>query len=78
MAFSISDNLMNSSAACERLLSPGPSLSEGNDISAWSDRVGEPKGTIPMATHRCTNGCCGSMCEECRRKERALTSLFRC
>src|SRR5574344_1598799 len=48
IAFSISLILMNSSAECERLDSPGPSLNEGNGISAWSDKVGEQKKLGPL------------------------------
>ena len=78
MASSISDSNIYSSAVCERDDFPGPILIEGNFISAWSDSVGEPKGTRPNSIARFTNGCSVSMCDEFRRKERALTSLFTC
>lgn len=47
---------MYSSAECEREESPGPSFREGNDIKAWSERVGDPKGFMPIATHCLTSG----------------------
>ena len=69
---------MYSSAVCERDDFPGPILTDGKRIKAWSERVGEPKGILPMATARFTNGWSASMCEELRRKERALASLLMC
>ena len=67
---------MNSSAVCERLDCPGPSFRDGNRMSAWSERVGDPNGVIPSSRHRLTNGCSVSIREELSRKERAFSSLF--
>ena len=63
-----------SSAECERLDCPGPSLNDGKDISAWSLRVGEPKGVSPSAMQRAISGWSLGICDECRRKEWAFTS----
>lgn len=51
---------------------------DGKDISAWSERVGEPKGVRPIATAFFTSGCSGETCEEPKRKERALASQAMC
>ena len=48
------------------------------NISAWSERVGEPKGVRPIATAFFTSGCSGETCEEPKRKERALASQAMC
>ena len=48
MPSSISFNMIYSSAVCEREERPGPIFTDGKDINAWSDRVGEPKGTHPI------------------------------
>lgn len=56
MAERISCGWMYSSAVCERDDSPGPSLNDGNGMSAWSESVGEPKGTRPSVMRRCING----------------------
>ncbi len=36
-------NMIYSSAVCERDERPGPIFTDGKDIKAWSDNVGEPK-----------------------------------
>ena len=56
MASSISLTMMNSSAVCERDDLPGPIFKDGKGISAWSERVGEPKGSFPSSMARCTIG----------------------
>ena len=60
-----------SSAVCERDERPGPIFTDGNGIKAWSDRVGDPKGTRPDLMAFCTKGCFSSIREELRRNERA-------
>ena len=75
MASSISETRMYSSAVWERDECPGPILTEGNFIKAWSESVGEPKGLRPIAMALFMSGCSISMREEFRRKERALASL---
>lgn len=52
MASRISKRQINSSAVCERAELPGPILTEGNGINAWSDSVGDPKGCMPANIHR--------------------------
>ena len=47
-------------------------------MRAWSLRVGLPKGVRPLAMHLWTKGWEGSMLEDDRRKERALSSEVRC
>ena len=78
MAWSISLILMYSSAVWERDDSPGPNLSDGKRIRAWSLKVGEPKGVSPSLMQACTKGCSTSILEEDRRKERAFSSEVRC
>ncbi len=63
---------MGSGCSCPVLI-----FMDGKDISAWSERVGEPKG---VRTHRnglFTSGS-GETCEEPKRKERALASQAIC
>ena len=76
MASFISFILMYSSAEWERAESPGPSFSDGKRISAWSDRVGEPNGRMPISMQRATTGLSVPMCDDDRRNERAFISLF--
>ena len=76
MASSISDTRMYSSAVCERDECPGPILTDGNFIKAWSDKVGEPNGMRPIAMARFMSGCSKSMRDEFKRNERALASLW--
>ena len=57
MASSISLIFMYSSAVWEREDSPGPSLSDGKRIKAWSLNVGEPNGFKPSLMQACTKGC---------------------
>ena len=56
MASRISIGQMNSSAVWLRAESPGPIFNEGKGMRAWSDSVGEPKGTLPMVRSRFTSG----------------------
>ena len=74
IASSISPTMMYSSAVCEREDFPGPIFTEGKGMSAWSESVGEPKGTLPSSTARFTNGWSASMRDELRRNERAFAS----
>ena len=78
IASSISLILMYSSAVWEREDSPGPSLSDGKRIKAWSLNVGEPNGFKPSLMQACTKGCSTSIFDEDRRKERAFKSEVRC
>ena len=71
MAWAISSVLMYSSAVCEREESPGPILTDGKGISAWLERVGEPKGVSPRLMAFRTNGWVGSILDELRRNDRA-------
>ena len=70
--------MIYSSAVCERDERPGPIFTDGKDIKAWSDNVGEPKGTRPNFIAFCTNGCFSSIREELRRNERAWGSQEIC
>ena len=56
MASSISEISTYSSAVCEREDLPGPILTYGNFIKAWSDKVGEPNGMRLCEIARFTNG----------------------
>jgi len=69
---------MNSSAEWERDDCPGPSFIEGKGIRAWSERVGDPKGFIPISTQRSTKGCSTLMADDDRWNERAFIWLFMC
>ena len=73
MAVRISSVWIYSSAVCERAESPGPSLSDGNGISAWSLNVGEPKGVRPRVVNRFTIGCSMLIPEGLRRVERGVS-----
>ena len=59
---------MNSSAVWERDDSPGPILSDGKFMRAWSDRVGDPNSSVrPNAMALLTNGCSLLILDELRR-----------
>ena len=46
-ASSICERRICSSAVCDREESPGPSLTEGKGMRAWSESVGEPNVGMP-------------------------------
>lgn len=63
-----------SSAECEREECPGPNFSDCHGMRAWSESVGEPKGSIPISFARIMSGWLRAIFEERRWKERADTS----
>ena len=52
----ISESRIYSSGVCDLAESPGPHLTEGHGMSAWSLSVGEPNGSFPSMMALCTNG----------------------
>ncbi len=68
----ISESRIYSSGVCDLAESPGPHLTEGHGMSAWSLRVGEPNGSRPIITRRSTIGCCAGIDDGFSRVERGV------